>query len=603
MKIKPLKGSWILVLLFIIACISPISASLKAETYTASAEMRDFYFISEEPATLTIRTFAQQYGIDSMLWVYDEQDNVITANDDYFGLDSYVSFEMIPSQQYRLRAGVCCGNPVAWYGESYIIEPSLVASNSPETTTTTTTLAPYLNSPQNLSVASSNQNEVYLTWDAPEVSNAQVERYAVFFSNDNWSSGWAIPTTLTSVTVENLEPDTEYQFRVRADNDTLPVYSGWSNEVATSTSPVPTTTTSTTTTTTTTSTTTTTQAPQSTTTTTTTQAPVPTTTTEAPMIEALIPPTTTTTTTIAPTTTTTTIAPTTTTTTAAPITTTTVPITTTTLIIPPIEQEKVPAPPASEISKIETVEALSELIGTVNLKEIKPDQAVALVTNTAFLELPTEKLSAVFESIPVSELTPQQEEQLVTALTAAPDSVKDTFEGSVDIYGSGLDDYVPVGSAVDVGSRRTLIAASTALTAVTVAGSGTTGGSGGSGSNGGSGGNNPTGDNNTSTRKEDEDPDGEEEDTEIEGPEDQEENHFTKNSIFKYGEETMKKKFSPWGLIKKFSKETAALAFTISGSVVVFSTLSGETRRITIIATGCAFAVHYIQAMLKNDEE
>ena len=228
---------------------------------------------------------------------------------------------------------------------------------------------------------------------------------------------------------------------------------------------------------------------------------------------------------------------------------------------------------------------------------------MALVTNTAFLELPTEKLSAVFESIPVSELTPQQEEQLVTALTAAPDSVKDTFEGSVDIYGSGLDDYVPVGSAVDVGSRRTLIAASTALTAVTVAGSGTTGGSGGSGSNGGSGGNNPTGDNNTSTRKEDEDPDGEEEDTEIEGPEDQEENHFTKNSIFKYGEETMKKKFSPWGLIKKFSKETAALAFTISGSVVVFSTLSGETRRITIIATGCAFAVHYIQAMLKNDEE
>ena len=63
----------------------------------------------------------------------------------------------------------------------------------------------------------------------------------------------------------------------------------------------------------------------------------------------------------------------------------------------------------------------------------------------------------------------------------------------------------------------------------------------------------------------------------------------------------MIKRFSPWGFIKKFSKETAALAFTISGSVVVFATLSGETRKITVIATGCAFIVHYINAMLKKD--
>ena len=147
-----------------------------------------------------------------MLWVYDAQNNIITQNDDYYGLDSYVSFQMMAGVQYRLRAGVCCGNPENWYGTSYIIEPSIVPNNAPETTTststttstTTTTIAPYLNSPQNLVVTSSNESKVYLSWDAPEQSNTQVERYAVFFSKDNWVSGWAISSMQTSAIVENL---------------------------------------------------------------------------------------------------------------------------------------------------------------------------------------------------------------------------------------------------------------------------------------------------------------------------------------------------------------------------------------------------------------
>ena len=64
----------------------------------------------------------------------------------------------------------------------------------------------------------------------------------------------------------------------------------------------------------------------------------------------------------------------------------------------------------------------------------------------------------------------------------------------------------------------------------------------------------------------------------------------------------MKRTFNPWGFVKKFAKETAALAFTISGTVIVFATLSGDTRKITLIATSIAFGVHYINAMLQNDE-
>jgi hypothetical protein len=111
--------------------------------------------------------------------------------------------------------------------------------------TTTTTVAPYLNSPQNLEVTSTNESKVYLAWDAPEQSNTEVERYAVFYSCDNWSSGFAISSLTTTAVVEGLEPDKSCEFKVRADNDSLPAYSGWSNLVTGVTLPTTTTTTTT----------------------------------------------------------------------------------------------------------------------------------------------------------------------------------------------------------------------------------------------------------------------------------------------------------------------------------------------------------------------
>ena len=256
---------------------------------------------------------------------------------------------------------------------------------------------------------------------------------------------------------------------------------------------------------------------------------------------------------------------------------------------------------------------VADAVDSILENGVTEEQATELATSEKVLESINEDQAAdIFEEIPVGELTAEEEEALVEAVTNAPEEVKNAFEETINVYGEGLDDYVPVGSSVDVGSRRTLLAATAVISAaaVGVAGSaGPSGGSGGgskgpSGGSGGSGGG-PGDGGNLNTRREDENPDGEdeEEDTEIEGPEgDEEENNFTRNSIFKYQEGTMIKRFSPWGFIKKFSKETAALAFTISGSVVVFATLSGETRKITVIATGCAFIVHYINAMLKKDE-
>jgi hypothetical protein len=246
-------------------------------------------------------------------------------------------------------------------------------------------------------------------------------------------------------------------------------------------------------------------------------------------------------------------------------------------------------------------EQVAEAVDAVLENGVTEDQATNLASSSKVLEsIDTAQAEAVFETIPVGDLTQAEEAALVAAVTDAPEEIKNTFEETIDIYGEGLDDYVAVGSQVDVGSRRTLIAATTAVAGV-VGAAATGGASGGStgGSGGGSGGSGSTNSQGRSKREEE----GNEPAGEIAGGEEDENGNFTKNSIFKYKEGTMERKFSPWGFIKKFAKETAGLSFTLAGSVVVFITLSGDTRKIAMIATGVALAVHYTHRMLQNDED
>lgn len=437
-------------------------------------------------------------------------------------------------------------------------------------------IVPFIDAPGNVSVVD-NGTEIIVSWDAPVLLNVPVERYAISWSTGN--SGWGIATgnvgdenaLNTSIVLSyDLFSSTggfnsEYIFSVRADNDSLGVYS----QSTLSSSLVitgPTTTTTTTTTT---------LPPPPPVTTTTTEAPVATTastttTTKAPLLQQAEQPQTTTTTLPAPVT------------------------TTTTTTIPP--EVKAPVPAAATIALIQTVDELKKLVETVDLKSIEPDQAVALVTNAAFVELPKDQLSEVFESLPISNLSPEQEATLVAALSDAPSEVKTTFESAVDVYGSGLDEYVPEGSSVDVGTRRSVIAVTTVMS--TVAAAGAAPGAGGGQPSGGS--NGSPSDANKAARREEEQED--EEAGGLEGPEDREKNLNTRNSIYKY-KENGQKEFTMLGFIKKFLKETAALSFTLAGSAIMFVTLSGDTRRIAMIATAAALTVHYVYVMLENDEE
>lgn len=487
------------------------------------------------------------------------QFNSINSNSPPNGWSSNASWDTCQS----LYTSTLCGfvvNTWTW---------ATPATTTTTTTSTTTTTVPQtIGPPMNLTgsivevwVGDEVSGGVYLDWDAPNTGNVQPERYAISFRIPP-AAGWGVATgnvgdenalnteyTLPFSIFENTGGfGQEYVFDVRADNDTLGVYSGWSTQVTlTVEEPTPPTTTTTSTTTTTTSTTTTTLPP-----TTTTEVPPSTTTTitTLPPTTSTAPPTTTTSTTSTSTTTTTTSTTTTTTTTVPPTTTTIRPTTTTappTTTVPPTSTTAVPtrttttteaivAPTttipraattttnpvrqptivsqneeqiaeATAISdKIEDDELAGEVFKVIAEEEVSLEDVEALVSNENFDTLNDDQVAAI-----------------ANALSDEDDEVKEVFEAEVDIFDGATDEYVPSGSTVTVAERRIIVAATAITMAVPVAaakpappapaapapsapsGSGPSGGGSGSGgSSGGSGGASGSGgDGSSGGRKED----------------------------------------------------------------------------------------------------
>ena len=394
-------------------------------------------------------------------------------------------------------------------------------------------------------------------------------------------------------------------------------------------------------------TTTTTVAPTTTTetptTTTTTTTEVPTTTTTSTTTEPLIVQVTTTT--LPPTTTTST------TTTSIPPTTTTSSTTTeaptiTSTLAPESEPEPEPEPEViipAEMTDEQLTEVLTELesenvseeqvaaaVDQILDGEVSGTQATELATSTKVLaSIDTSQAAEIFAEIPVGDLTSEQEAELVAAVSDAPNEIKNTFEAEIDVYGDGLDEYVPVGSNIDVGGRRTLIAATTAVSAI-VAGAGavaTSGPSSGGGSSsnrgpssggGGSSGGGSSGGGSSGGVS------SKEQNDFLEGTDALDINEHELDRIARRQAQkiviakTFKGKPNSQDMIgiKKVSKtqqifklvvtEISKLSFTLAGSTIVLFTLSGETRKIALIATSVAIILHFANAfaeMKKTSEE
>jgi len=119
-----------------------------------------------------------------------------------------------------------------------------------------------------------------------------------------------------------------------------------------------------------------------------------------------------------------------------------------------------------DLNEEEAVALIEQLLAT----EVTPDQAEELATNPDVLAVITEEQATeIFETIEVEQLDDTQIAELTEAIQDAPLAVQEAFEETIDIFG-GFDDYVPTGSNIPVGERRTLIAIAAGAT-LTAAGS------------------------------------------------------------------------------------------------------------------------------------
>ena len=92
------------------------------------------------------------------------------------------------------------------------------------------------------------------------------------------------------------------------------------------------------------------------------------------------------------------------------------------------------------------------------------EQALAIATSAEVLqELSATQAEQVFDSVDVDELTDEQAEALVEAVQDAPEEVRAAFENEINIFGGKFETYVPLGSTVDVRTRKVIVAASGVL--------------------------------------------------------------------------------------------------------------------------------------------
>jgi hypothetical protein len=95
------------------ACVFLLSSSASAENPIIT-QPTDIWFEYTESTQFVAQTYQSEgYPSDPQLWIYNEIGDLLTTNDDYNGLQSYISIQLEPGR-YRLRAGTCCHQPDVW---------------------------------------------------------------------------------------------------------------------------------------------------------------------------------------------------------------------------------------------------------------------------------------------------------------------------------------------------------------------------------------------------------------------------------------------------------------------------------------------------------
>jgi hypothetical protein len=118
-----------------------------------------------------------------------------------------------------------------------------------------------------------------------------------------------------------------------------------------------------------------------------------------------------------------------------------------------------------------TPEQVEQVVDQILEQEEPPtqEQAVALATSPEVLSVITPQQAVqIFESLDVTEISEEEKTAVTEAVQSAPVEVRQAFEDTIDIFSDDFGDYVPLGSAVPVDTRRTLIAVAAGATAIAV---------------------------------------------------------------------------------------------------------------------------------------
>jgi len=242
-------------------------------------------------------------------------------------------------------------------------------------------------------------------------------------------------------------------------------------------------------------------------------------------------------------------------------------------------------------SEVVSEEQVSQVVTLIIEQEggVDSEQATELATSEKVLEsIDGEQATEVFDAVVASEVSPDDGLAIVGAVQEAPLEVKEAFEGEINVFAGVFDAYVAIGSSIDVGTRRSVIAVN--LVTSTVALASASGAIPAPGSN-----SNPVSPRqDVSARKEEEEPE-EGGAIEGEGPD-----WIRSISIYKYEDGV---RVMDWkNFTRKFIYGVMGSAFTLAGAVVMYFTLSGLTQKIalwgTLIAFACAMYLH-----MKEPEE
>lgn len=152
-----------------------------------------------------------------------------------------------------------------------------------------------------------------------------------------------------------------------------------------------------------------------------------------------------------------------------------------------------------------TEEQVSAAVDSVIENGVTEDQATELATSEKVLQsIDGEQAAEIFDAVDISNVTPEEAAQLVNAVQDASTEVRSSFEEEINVFDGAVDTYQPLGSEVNVGQRRVLVAVGAVLSSLpTLAGSGPIPSSGGptGGGNGGTGGGGGSSDGSSSRRR------------------------------------------------------------------------------------------------------